>query len=415
MKIKNIKEIEKFLPKRQIDREIRQSLVKGLTQEEVMILYGPRQVGKCVEVWKMIEGLLRIGGSDIFYFNFDVLPIEARDPEEFLRWIKSMLGEGKIYVFIDEAQRLANIGRWIKYLYDLKTGIKWVLTGSASLDLKNRTKESLVGRKIEYFLEPLSLREIVKDGNMELGKVEKDFEGLNQKLREYLVFGGYPGVVTITGPDEKKQKLADISETYLISDISQMYGIEDKQNLKMVAIYLAENIGGILSKNNLSNLTGIGKHEVVKCLEALEGGFVVRKIRSFAKDKTKELTHRSKVYFEDLGIRNALLGKLSSEKILMDRGKLFKNLVIKMLSEKWGWENIKYWRTTNQTEVDAVVVKAEGRIEAYEAKYSQLKSMPKNLVSFGQRYGQILDKTEVIWSGNWWKVWVWTRRSLRSR
>jgi len=105
-----------------------------------------------------------------------------------------------------------------------------------------------------------------------------------------------------------------------------------------------------------------------------------------------------------LGIRNALLGKLSSEKILMDRGKLFKNLVIKMLSEKWGWENIKYWRTTNQTEVDAVVVKAEGRIEAYEAKYSQLKSMPKNLVSFGQRYGQILDKTEVIWSGNWWKV-----------
>jgi len=404
MKIKNIKEIEKFLPKRQIDREIRQSLVKGLTQEEVMILYGPRQVGKSVEVWKMIEGLLRIGGSDIFYFNFDVLPIEARDPEEFLRWIKSMLGEGKIYVFIDEAQRLANIGRWIKYLYDLKTGIKWVLTGSASLDLKNRTKESLVGRKIEYFLEPLSLREIVKDGNMELGKVEKDFEGLNQKLREYLVFGGYPGVVTITGPDEKKQKLADISETYLISDISQMYGIEDKQNLKMVAIYLAENIGGILSKNNLSNLTGIGKHEVAKCLEALEGGFVVRKIRSFAKDKTKELTHRSKVYFEDLGIRNALLGKLSSEKILMDRGKLFKNLVIKMLSEKWGWENIKYWRTTNQTEVDAVVVKAEGRIEAYEAKYSQLKSMPKNLVSFGQRYGQILDKTEVIWSGNWWKV-----------
>ncbi|PIZ57744.1 hypothetical protein COY20_04780 [Candidatus Shapirobacteria bacterium CG_4_10_14_0_2_um_filter_40_12] len=404
MKIKNIKEIEKFLPKRQIDREIRQSLVKGLTQEEVMILYGPRQVGKSVEVWKMIEGLLRIGGSDIFYFNFDVLPIEARDPEEFLRWIKSMSGEGKIYVFIDEAQRLANIGRWIKYLYDLKTGIKWVLTGSASLDLKNRTKESLVGRKIEYFLEPLSLREIVKDGNMELGKVEKDFEGLNQKLREYLVFGGYPGVVTITGPDEKKQKLADISETYLISDISQMYGIEDKQNLKMVAIYLAENIGGILSKNNLSNLTGIGKHEVVKCLEALEGGFVVRKIRSFAKDKTKELTHRSKVYFEDLGIRNALLGKLSSEKILMDRGKLFKNLVIKMLSEKWGWENIKYWRTTNQTEVDAVVVKAEGRIEAYEAKYSQLKSMPKNLVSFGQRYGQILDKTEVIWSGNWWKV-----------
>ena len=404
MKIKNIKEIEKFLPKRQIDREIRQSLVKGLTQEEVMILYGPRQVGKSVEVWKMIEGLLRIGGSDIFYFNFDVLPIEARDPEEFLRWIKSMSGEGKIYVFIDEAQRLANIGRWIKYLYDLKTGIKWVLTGSASLDLKNRTKESLVGRKIEYFLEPLSLREIVKDGNMELGKVEKDFEGLNQKLREYLVFGGYPGVVTITGPDEKKQKLADISETYLISDISQMYGIEDKQNLKMVAIYLAENIGGLLSKNNLSNLTGIGKHEVVKCLEALEGGFVVRKIRSFAKDKTKELTHRSKVYFEDLGIRNALLGKLSSEKILMDRGKLFKNLVIKMLSEKWGWENIKYWRTTNQTEVDAVVVKAEGRIEAYEAKYSQLKSMPKNLVSFGQRYGQILDKTEVIWSGNWWKV-----------
>ena len=83
------------------------------------------------------------------------------------------------------------------------------------------------------------------------------------------------------------------------------------------------------------------------------------------------------MYFEDLGIRNALLGKLGEEKILMDRGKLFENLVIKILAEKWGWENIKYWRTTNQTEVDAVVVKAEGRIEAYEAKYSQSKTKPK--------------------------------------
>ncbi len=392
------------MPKKSIEREIHRSLVEGLAREEVMILYGPRQVGKSVEVWKMIEGLVKIGGSDVFYFNFDVLPTEVRDPEEFWRWIKSMSNEDKIYVFIDEAQRFSNIGRWIKYLYDSKTGIKWILTGSASLDLKNRTKESLVGRKIEFFLEPLSLKEIIKDEGVNWQKVEKDFEGLNQKLREYLVYGGYPGVVTITSLEAKKQKLVEIAETYLISDISQMYGIGDKQDLKMVATYLAENIGGILSKDNLSNITGIGKYEATKCLEALEGGFVVRKIRSFAKNKTRELTHRSKVYFEDLGIRNALLGKLGEEKILMDRGKLFENLVIKILAEKWGWENIKYWRTTNQTEVDAVVVKAEGRIEAYEAKYSQSKTKPKNLVSFEQRYGQILDRTEVIWSGNWWKV-----------
>lgn len=404
MKIKNKEEIKVFLPKRYIKRDISADLEESLEKEEITVIYGPRQVGKSVELWKLVDKLVSNKKNDVFYFNFDILPKDTNDPDKFLAGITAQLTGTKAYVFIDEAQRLNNISLWIKYLYDQKKNIKWILTGSASLDLKNKIKESLIGRKIEYYIGPLKTGEIVTDRGFEVSKIKNNFAELDKIIDSYLKYGGYPGVVTLIDEEEKKKKLTEIAETYVIADIADLYGIKDRYSLRLVVSFLAENIGGILSKDNLSTATGVSKNEVEKCLEALEGSFLLRLLRTFSKDKTRELTHRPKVYFEDLGIRNAILGKLEEERLTTDRGKLFENLIVKLAGEKWGWKNVRYWRTINQTEIDIVVVKPLGRIEAIEAKYKAPGKMPKNLKSFEDKYEKVLDRTQVISKENWWKI-----------
>lgn len=227
---------------------------------------------------------------------------------------------------------------------------------------------------------------------------------MDKTIEDFLRFGGYPAVYKEHDVSSKIEKLTEIAETYLISDLASMYGINNKEGLKSVAIFLAENIGTVLSKDNLAKVTLTTKFEVEKILEALEGGFVIKKIRTFAKDQTKELTHRPKVFFEDLGIRNALLGKLDEGKLMMEKGKIWENLVVILSANKWKWKNIKYWRTINQTEVDVVVVKPDERLDVYEAKYSSLNYVPKNIVSFEEKYKKLIDNIMVITQDNWWKL-----------
>lgn len=404
MKIINTDEPNRILPEKVIVRKAHSELWESMEREEVTILYGARQVGKSVEVWQTIKELINQGENEVYYYNFDEIPADAKNPDVFINSIISQSKGEKCFVFIDEAQRKEDVGKWIKYMYDQKKGVKWVLTGSASLDLKNKTKESLVGRKVEIYLGPLRLEEILRDKGFDLALINSRFEQLDLIVEEYLRFGGYPGVYKELQKERKVEKLTEIAETYLISDLANMYEIKNKDSLRMVANYLGENIGSVLSKDNLAKVTTTKKQEVEKVLSALEGGFVVRRLKTFAKDSARELTHRPKVFFEDLGIRNALLGKLDEGRLLMEKGKLWENLIIILAANKWGWKNIRYWRTINQTEVDVVVVKPDGRLNVVEAKYSAVDYLPKNVASFGEKYKDIVDEIKVVSRDNWWKM-----------
>ncbi|MBI2465263.1 ATP-binding protein [Candidatus Shapirobacteria bacterium] len=402
MKITNRDDFERILPTKVINRKIHSEFIESMDREEVSILYGARQVGKSVEVWQTIKELFDRGPSEVFYYNFDEIPSDANNPDVFLNSILSQMTTKKCFVFIDEAQRKTDVGKWIKYMYDQKKGIKWVLTGSASLELKNKTKESLVGRKIEFYLSSLDLMEILGDMNIDVKNITGRFEKLDQIVEEYLRFGGYPGVYQQVSAINKIEKLTEVAETYLISDLANMYGIQNKDSLRLVASFVGENVGSVLSKDNIAKVTALKKNEVEKVLEALEGGFVVRKIKTFSTDSTKELIHRPKVFFEDLGIRNALLRKLEEGRLMTEKGKLWENLVVNLAANKWGWRNIRYWRTINQTEVDVVVVKDNGRLEVIEAKYSTIEYIPKNVASFSEKYRDLVDNVTIVSRDNWW-------------
>ncbi|MBI5358081.1 ATP-binding protein [Candidatus Amesbacteria bacterium] len=401
MKIRNSTEILSFIPKNYLRRQIHPKILQSIKKDpEVTIIYGSRQVGKTVEVFKCLSLILEENKqNDIFFYNLDNQKGEDFDsPDKFLASILAQKEHDKTYVFIDEAQRLDDIGLFIKYLYDLHKDIKFILTGSASLDIKQKIKEPLTGRKQEFFLSPLDLREILFSHSINLSKIGNTFSLLEQILEDYMLFGGYPGVLTLTGSEKKIQKLNEIANSYILRDTLDEFGIKDEAKMRLAAAYLAENIGSLFSLESLVSMGGLTRHLAEKLIMALEKSFVVFPIRPFSQNKAKELVHRPKYYFWDPGIRNAVLEKLRPNQIVLDKGKLFENALAIGLNLRG--TKLNYWRTLNQTEVDFI-----SGDRAFESKYGQdSTSTTRNLQSLLAQYPQI-KSGKVIGKKNYWEIY----------
>lgn len=408
MKITSIDQISILLKKPFVNRSIHPSLLTHIQNSpEVTILYGPRQVGKSQEIYQCLLSLID-KTADVFYYNLDIVPEEFESPENFLATIfaQKTNPDGKTYIFLDEAQRLENVGLFIKYLYDQSKNIKFVLTGSASLEIKAKIKEPLTGRKQEFFLAPLTLKEILAYRGVNPNQITASFPLLEKILEDYLLFGGYPEVVTLETKSLKTAKISEIASSYTLKDLSEFFGFNNPKNLQLVARFLAENIGNILSKENISKIGGISKYQTEAALNALEKGFIIKLIPPLAKTPSKELTHRPKVFFQDLGIRNAILNKLDPTLIFADKGQLFENTVSTELLSLFGPDTLKFWRTTNQTEVDFVVVKPNGHADAFEAKYQweNTERIPKNLQSLKHQYPDLIENVKVVSKSNYWQL-----------
>lgn len=399
MKITSIDQINSLVKTPFISRAIHANLLRHIqTEKEVTILYGPRQVGKSQEIYKCLQSILGAKTPDIFLYNLDVVPDEFETPDAFLATILALKTDpaGKTYVFLDEAQRLENVGLFVKYLYDQNKNIKFVLTGSASLEIKAR----------EFFLAPLTLKEIANFRGIKSSQVTASFPLLEKVLDEYLLFGGYPEVVTLEAKSQKIAKISEIANSYILRDVSIFFDFDSPKTIQLVARFLAENIGNVLSRENISKIGGISKYQTEKALEALEKSFIIKLIPPFTKSPTKELTHRPKVFFQDVGIRNAVLNKLDPTLIPADKGQLFENAIACQLLSREEMGIVRFWRTTNQTEVDFVVIGPNGKADAFEAKYqwANKKSLPKNLKSLKRQYPRLIEKTVVISKTNYWQL-----------
>lgn len=410
MFISSVETAAKNLPIAYISRRLHPALLDSLSEPEVTVLYGARQVGKSVEVFSCIRDLLKQSPkADVFYFNLDFPSPDFSHPDAFVNAIVSQKQNQKspTYIFLDEAQRLPNVGLFVKYIYDQKLNFKFVLTGSASLDIKQKIKEPLTGRKQEFTLLSLTLDEILAFKKIKLDQIGGDFSLLQLVLGEYLLFGGYPAVVTALSFDKKVARLREIADSYIQKDLATMFGLTDVGSIRLVASYLAESIGNLLSVDALSQLAGLPKNQVQKIILALEKTFVVTPLYPFFKDRAKELTHRPKIYFNDIGIRNAVLGKLDEALIVAEKGQLFENAIATQLLSLYGPQKIKYWRTTNQTEVDFIVEKSFNKLLLFEAKYTWDSSKTaKNVASFHDTYRSLLVGEKIISKENYWEVYT---------
>ena len=369
-----------------VARTIEKSILADFHKGKVIVLLGPRQVGKTT-----LLDVLHQSGTRVLRLNCDdiddVLLLEDKTTTE----LKALLS-GNDMVFIDEAQRVRNIGMTIKKMSDLKSDTQVVVTGSSSLELANDINEPATGRIIEHRLFPFSLRELAADSSI---------REQQRMLENRLVYGLYPEVVT--SPSDAKRILFTLTNNYLYKDILSYRGIKKPDMLQKLVRALALQLGSEVSYNELSNLLGIDKETVENYIGLLEKCFVVFRLESFSRNLRTEIKKGKKVYFYDNGVRNAVISNFAPLEMRTDVGALWENLMVservKHNAYQGRYAQHYFWRTHDQKEIDLVEIE-DGRINTFEFKWNSRKipPMPNLFASAYPDAGYQVVTPENVWS-----------------
>jgi len=343
----------------QFPRTILPAIEQALFKGKAIVLYGARQVGKTTLIRLIQEKYT----ENSLYLNCDEPDIRSALSDKTSTELRRLVGN-KTLVLIDEAQRVKNIGLTIKLIVDNFPNIQVVATGSSSFDLSNDISEPLTGRKVEFNLYPLSVAELLSQQSpLEI-----------QRLLEYhLRFGMYPGVLSSDHPGEVLQ---EISKSYLYKDLLEYQTIKNPDLLRKLLQALALQIGSEVSYNELGVMLGIDRNTVIRYLSLLEQGFVVFNLSPFSRNLRKEIGKLHKVYFYDLGVRNALINNFNPLELRQDVGALWENFFIcerlKLLHNQRKRPNTYFWRTYDGLEIDYLEEEA-GQIEGFECKWGNEK------------------------------------------
>lgn len=349
-------------------RTIEKEIKKNLFKRKIIIIYGARQVGKTTLVQKIVSDFTKV---PTLFLNCD----EADYQETLSRAgtsvkLKEIIGNYKLIV-IDEAQRVSNIGLKLKLLVDNFPQIQVIATGSSSFELSDEISEPLTGRSRVFKLYPLSFTELAYKNALEA----------NRALETLLVFGTYPEVQTVLSVEEKKETIKNIAANYLYKDILKFQNLKSAELVQKLLQALALQVGNEVSFNELGSLLGVNKATVAAWIEILQKAFVIFRVSPFSRNLRKELGKLRKIYFYDLGVRNALIRNFNPLAIRDDAGRLWENFVIaerfKTASNLRQESNFYFWRTYDQQEID-LVEEEEGRLFGYEIKLGKIaKKAPK--------------------------------------
>ncbi len=365
-----------------INRQLQAKLEKKLFQQKVIILYGARQVGKTTLVKKLLSSF----GNDSKYLSCDQISVQKGLESKDIEQIKIFLGNYKL-IALDEAQNVSEVGKILKLIVDFFPEVQIIATGSSSFDLADKVSEPLTGRNFTFLLYPLSISEIAQNSDQARAKSE---------LESFLRFGMYPEVYTLQSEEEKIERLNEIASDYLYKDVLKFERIRKSDIVKRLIELLALQLGQEVSSTELATQLGINRITVEKYLDILEKSFIIFKLRSFSRNKRKEISKSFKVYFFDLGIRNSIIQNFNSLDLRTDAGALWENFCIlerrKYLEQKGESKLTYFWRTYDQKELDYIEESA-GKITGYEFKWNA-KKIFKEPEEFKKRYGAEIEKID---------------------
>lgn len=343
-----------------IERIIQKAIQRQLdSNNKVIIIYGARQVGKTT----LVNTVLNKRAYKTVNINADELRYHEVFTNRDIRKMEELVGNNDLLV-IDEAQNIQDIGINIKILHDAHPSLRIILTGSSSFELANQTSEPLTGRKRTFTLFPISIGELTKKLTV--------FD-IKQKLDEYLRFGLYPDILNTNNVEEKKIRLKELSSSYLYKDVLQLSNIRNSQKIFKLLQLLALQIGSTVSVNKLGNSLNMSNDTVERYIDLLEKSYVIFRRTGFSRNLSKEISKMDKIYFYDLGIRNAILDNFNSIELRSDAGALWKNFIItERLKHNFYSENEKrsyFWRTYTGAEID-MIEESEGKLSAFEIKFN---------------------------------------------
>ncbi len=378
-----------------IKRNIKSEIVNHLPQKEITLITGARQIGKTTLLQEIISDL-KSDNKKVLFLNLDndSHSVYFKTQETLLQKINLELGE-QGFIFIDEIQRLENAGLFLKGLYDRNLKYKFVITGSGSLELKEKIHESLAGRKRLFEMRPINFFEFVnfKTNYQYENKLSLFFEIEKEKtsllLTEYLNFGGYPRIITEKSSSEKLQLINEIFKSYVEKDLVYLLKIERPEVFQLLIKILAAQTGNILNYSQLASDCGIALPTLKKYLWYAEKTFSIHYVSPFFTNPLKEITKSPVYYFNDIGLRNYALEQMGNLSLNNQLGFVFQNLVFNLLKEKISWKNqsIHFWRTTDKAEVDFVINQQTGYLPI-EVKYGEITqpTISRSFRSFIEKY-----------------------------
>ena len=324
---------------------------------KIIQLLGARQVGKSTLLPELVKGY----GDDVLWLNGDEWDMRQILSKPTTATLKNLIGNKKV-VIIDEAQRVENIGITLKIIADNIKGIQVIATGSSAFELSNRINEPLTGRKYEFFLYPLSFGEMVANTSL-----------LDEKrlIDHRLIYGYYPEIVA--KPGEEREHLSLIASSYLYKDLFDWQQIKKPALLENLLQALALQLGNEVSFRELGQLTGADNETIERYVTLLEKAFVIFRLGTLSRNMRSELKRSRKIYFWDVGIRNAIIKNFNPLALRQDVGALWENFLIVERIKANAYANISvnrwFWRTHAQQEID-YVEEGGGKMNAFEFKWN---------------------------------------------
>ncbi|MCB0522856.1 MAG: ATP-binding protein [Lewinellaceae bacterium] len=378
-----------------------------LPDKRFTIITGARQVGK-TSLLRMLLRRLQDENQTVHYLTledtfvrksidehpdkvFDHLP---QRPQLFLKGASA----APFYLLIDEVQYAADPTHFLKFLYDRYEGnLKVVATGSSAFYIDRKFTDSLAGRKRIFQLWTLTFAETLafldrEDllAEIKLKQERPEYQSphwgeIQQRFMEYLTFGGYPAVALEPNPNEKKFLLDELKNAYIKRDLLEA-GVEKPNKFYLLFQLLADQVGSLTNRHELSKTTQLDAKTVDNYLYILEKCFHISQVRPFYRNIQKELTKMPKIYLNDLGLRNALLNRFDNPANRADKGQLLENFFFCQFRDQFGPEQVRFWRTTAQDELDFVVEQSFGNGRAFEVKWNPLNFKPGSYAKFTDTY-----------------------------
>jgi hypothetical protein len=380
-----------------IKRKLEGKILKYLNSPEIIAVIGPRQCGKSTMLQRILSKL-----ENVAMVNFEdrsALSMFNKNIDDFI----ALYVENKKYLFIDEFQYAKKGGKKLKYIFDSHK-IKIFISGSSAIDMTVNALKFLVGRIFIFPLQPLDFAEFLsyKDkayagmlekentifkqlGNSQVG--EDADEKLKQYYQEYVLYGGYPRVVTSRDDEEKKEVLKNIYNTYFLREVRDILGLIDDYKLEKLIKALALQIGNLIEYGELGNVSEFSYPTLKKYLNFLEKTFICGLVKPYYENKRTEIVKNPKVYFFDSGLRNSIINDFRKFEDRVDKGQLLENAVFMQLI-KGGYE-FNFWRDKKKNELDFILQLPNQKKLALEVKSTFKNSQSTSILSFKKTYPEI--------------------------
>ncbi len=413
---------ENFFYNFSLNRILFNELKKNINNRQIITISGLRRTGKTVLMRQLIDSLIKeeTSRTNILYFSFDE---EQPKIEEIIKEYEKITdidkAKTKIYIFLDEIQKLDDWQDQIKYYYD-NFNIKFIVSGSSSLFIRKKVKESLAGRSFDFYLTPLSFIEFLTFRNKEqLIKNLKIFkEEIKSEFNQYIK----KQFIEVIDKDDSytSDYVKSILEKVVFIDIPKVFPIDHQDLLIRLLKIIASSPGMIIEYGNLSKELGISRITLSNYLFYLEEAFLIKKVYNFSKNMLTSEKKSKKFYLNSTSFFSYLNNNA-------DESKIIENLIAIETNSKF------FWRTPFKDEIDFIIEKSSSVkikpdistsiLTPLEVKYKNnindkdmktiIKFCIKNNLDSGIILSKDIDEEKVISNGdkkiiiNLIPVWKW--------